>query len=243
MTAQPRIGVTRWEDVPAEARDRYWSRIREAGGAVVDLDEAAAERVSELAPTLDGLLLTGGIDVDPACYGAERHPKVKETARGRDNMELAYLDAVLSRDMPVLAICRGHQLLNVGFGGTLVQHIESGEHRADFRIEGYPSRWHSVRVLPESLLAAALPGQTDFEINSRHHQGVQTATLGAGLVATGWSADHGGELVEATESAQHRWCVSVQWHPERPEEHKPAFAPVMRRLFDAFVAQAVRLRV
>lgn len=235
MTAQPRIGVTRWEDVPAEARDRYWSRIREAGGTVVDLDEAAADRVAELAPMLDGLLLTGGIDVDPGCYGAERHPTVKEAARARDNMELAYLHAVLARDVPVLAICRGHQLLNVGFGGTLVQHIKSGEHRADFRTEGYPSRWHNVRLLPESRLAATFPGQTDVEINSRHHQGVQTATLGAGLLATAWAADDGGELVEATESGQHRWCVSVQWHPERPEEQKPAFAPLMRQLFTAFI--------
>ncbi len=233
-----RIGVTRWSDVPPEALDRYWARVREAGGDVVDLDEAAAGRVSELAPSLDGLLLTGGIDVDPECYGAERHAKVKETARERDLMELAYLDAALARDIPVLAICRGHQLMNVGFGGTLVQHIDSGEHRADFRTEGYPSRWHDVRLLTGALVTEALGGDTAFEINSRHHQGVQTAALGAGLRATGVADDHGGELVEAAESEQHRWCVSVQWHPERLEEQRPAFAPRMRQLFAAFVEQA-----
>jgi putative glutamine amidotransferase len=239
MPHQPRIGVTRWEDVPPEALDRYWSRVREAGGDVVDLDEAAAARVAELAPSLDGLLLTGGIDVDPSCYSAERHPKVKETSRERDLMELAYLDAALARDIPVLAICRGHQLMNVGFGGTLVQHIESGEHRADFRTEGYPSRWHNVRLLPDTRLAQAFGGETAFEINSRHHQGVQVATLGAGLRATGYADDHGGELVEAMESEQHRWCVGVQWHPERLEEHRPAFAPLMRLLFADFVRQVV----
>jgi putative glutamine amidotransferase len=189
MPDQPRIGVTRWEDVPPEARDRYWSRVREAGGEVVDLDESAAARVAELAPSLDGLLLTGGVDVDPSCYSADRHPKVKETSHERDLMELAYLDAALARDIPVLAICRGHQLLNVGFGGTLVQHIDSGEHRADFRTEGYPSRWHDVRLLPDTRLARAFGGETAFEINSRHHQGVQVATLGAGLrpTAASWS--------------------------------------------------------
>lgn len=239
---EPRIGVTRWTDVPPEARDRYWARVREAGGAVVDLDEGAAGRAAELAPSLDALLLTGGIDVDPECYGAERHAKVKETARDRDLMELAYLEAALSRDIPVLAICRGHQLMNVGFGGTLMQHIESGEHRADFRTEGYPSRWHGVRLLQDARLTEALGGETAFEINSRHHQGVHADKLGAGLRATGFSADDGGELVEAAESEQHRWCVSVQWHPERLEEHHPAFAPRMRQLFAAFLAEATATR-
>src|SRR5205823_3187626 len=131
----------------------------------------------------------------------------------------------------VLAICRGHQLMNVGFGGTLVQHVESGDHRADFRTEGYPSRWHGVRVVDGTRLAETFGGETEFQTNSRHHQAVRTGSLGAGLVATAFADDQGGELVEAAESEQHRWCVSVQWHPERPEEMRPDFAPRMRRLF------------
>lgn len=238
----PRIGVTRWDDVPPEARDRYWARVREAGGEVVDLDESAAGRSAELVPTLDGLVLTGGIDVDPAIYGAERHVKVKETSIGRDRHELAYLEGVLARDIPVLAICRGHQLLNVGFGGTLLQHIESGEHRADFRTEGYPSRWHDLDLAPDSRLAVAL-GATSFEINSRHHQGVQAAHLGAGLRPVAFATDHQGEMLEAVESEGHRWVVGVQWHPERPEEHKPAFAPLMRRLFATFIEVTTKVGV
>lgn len=233
----PRIGVTRWEDVPPEARDRYWASVHAAGGAVTDIDEQAVGRHAELTPSLDGLMLTGGIDVDPAVYGAPRHPKVKETSRERDRMELAYLHAALDRDIPVLAICRGHQLLNVGFGGTLIQHIESGLHRADVRAEGYPSRWHDVRLLGESRVAAAFGGQTALTINSRHHQGVDTASLGADLRPTGFAREHDGELVEAMESTQHAWCVGVQWHPERPEPQHPAFAPMMRRLFAEFVAR------
>ena len=235
MTDAPRIGVTRWDDVPPEARDRYWARVREAGGEVIDLSEAAAGRVAELMPSLDALLLTGGIDVDPATYGADRHVKVKEASPERDAHELAYLAAALQRDIPVLAICRGHQLMNVGFGGALLQHIDSGEHRADFRTEGYPSRWHDVKIDPDTRLAAAF-GATHFEINSRHHQAVQTAHLGAGLRPVAFAAEHGDTLIEGAESEQHRWVVSVQWHPERPEEHKPAFAPLMRNLFAAFIA-------
>ena len=234
---EPRIGVTRWADVPPEARDRYWSGVREAGGAVVDLAEQAAGLFTEITPSLDGLLLTGGIDVDPTCYGAERHAKVKETSRERDLMELAYLQAALDRDLPVLAICRGHQLLNVGFGGTLVQHIESGEHRADFKTEGYPSRWHNVRLLGDSHVARAFGGMTDVEINSRHHQGVGVGDLGRGLRVTGLADDDGGNLIEAVESEQHGWCVGVQWHPERPEPDHAPFAPLMRRLFSEFVAR------
>jgi putative glutamine amidotransferase len=240
---KPRIGVTRWEDVPGEAVDRYWDRLKEAGAEVVDLDEGAADRISELAPQLDALMLTGGIDVDPAIYGAaERHEKVRETAPDRDRMELAYLEAALRRDNPVLAICRGHQVLNVGFGGQLLQHIDSGEHRADYRTEGYPSRWHDVRVVGDARLAAAL-GATSLEINSRHHQAVTADVLAAGLRPVAWADDHGRDLVEGMESAEHQWVVGVQWHPERLEEHRPAFAPVMRRLFAAFVAEARKARV
>jgi putative glutamine amidotransferase len=237
---KPRIGVTRWEDVPGEAVDRYWDRLKEAGADIVDLDESAAARAGELAPRIDGLMLTGGIDVDPSIYGAaERHEKVRETAPARDRMELAYLEAALARDIPVLAICRGHQLLNVGFGGQLLQHIDSGEHRADYRTEGYPSRWHDVRVQGDTLLACAL-GATALEINSRHHQAVTGDVLASGLRPVARADDHGRELVEGMESETHRWVVGVQWHPERLEEHKPAFAPAMRRLFAAFVAQVER---
>ena len=241
MTDELKVGVTRWEDVPGEAVDRYWSRVVEAGGAVVDLDESSVGRVAELATAIDALVLTGGIDVDPFRYAAQRHARVKETSPERDAMELAYLEAALRRDIPVLAICRGHQLMNVGFGGTLLQHVDSGEHRADYRTEGFPSRWHQVRLLPDCRLGDVF-GATEFEINSRHHQAVRAADLAPGLRAVAFADDDGSELIEAAESEQHRWAVSVQWHPERLEPHKPAFAPLMRRLFAAFVAQAQNVR-
>jgi len=242
---RPRIGVTRWEDVPGEAVDRYWDRLREAGAEIVDIDEACAARVDEIAAQIDALVLTGGIDIDPSIYGAsERHPRVKETSVERDRAELAYLDRALKRDVPVLAICRGHQLLNVAFGGSLLQHIDSGEHRADYRTEGYPSRWHDVRVLPDSRLAAAL-GTTSAEMNSRHHQAVLPDGLGSALRPVAFADDDtlpaGRELIEGMESEQHRWVVSVQWHPERLEPQRPHFAPLMRRLYAAFVEEVRRV--
>ena len=235
--ARPRIGVTLWGDVPAEAAERYCARVREAGGDVVVLDEAAAGRHDEIAASLDGLMLTGGVDVDPERYGAERHAKVKETAPGRDAMELAYLEAALRRDIPVLAICRGHQVLNVGFGGALIQHIDSGKHRADFRTEGHPSRWHEVSVAADSKLARIL-GATAIQTNSRHHQAVVPEAMGSRLRSTAYADDDGRQLVEGMESEAHRWVVGVQWHPERLEEQRPAFAPAMRRLFAEFIKQS-----
>jgi putative glutamine amidotransferase len=242
MAERARIGVTRWEDVPDEARDRYWARVVEAGGEVIDIDERAAGRVAELAPSLDAIVLTGGIDVDPSKYGAaERHPKVKETDAARDEMELAYLDAALAREIPVLAICRGHQVLNVGFGGGLLQHIDSGEHRADFRAEGHPSRWHDLTIAEGSRLAGIF-GTAAMRINSRHHQAVTAETLATGLRGVAVADDHDGALIEGLESEQHRWVLGVQWHPERLEPQEPDFAPAMRRLFAALIAATERVR-
>jgi len=239
MVERPRIGVTRWDDVPDEARDRYWARVVEAGGQVVDIAEEATGRLAEFVRSLEALVLTGGIDVDPAVYGAERHPKVREVDRGRDEMEISALRLALERDIPVLAICRGHQVLNVACGGGLLQHIESGQHRADFRAEGHPSRWHDLEITPGSRLAG-IYGATSLRVNSRHHQAVTEGVLAPGLIPVAFTAEHGGELIEGLESRQHRWVVGVQWHPERPEPHEKEFAPQSRLLYQALIAEASR---
>lgn len=236
--APRRVGVTRWEDVPGESIEPYWLRLQEAGADVVDLDASCAARVADLAPSLDALVLTGGIDIDPSRYDADRHAKVKRTSPERDAMELAFLADALRRDLPVLAICRGHQLLNVAFGGSLLQHIESGDHRADYRTEGFPSRWHQVRIDKGSRIACALGG-TEFELNSRHHQAVRLEVLASGLDATAFADEQGTTLVEGIESTQHRWVVGVQWHPERLEPERPHFAPLMRKLYASFVSDLV----
>ena len=228
-----RIGITRWEDIPGERFEAYCERVQEAGAEPLELSSPDGD-----VATLDGLILTGGLDVDPERYGEDRHPKVKQTDAARDAFELALLDAALAADLPVLAICRGHQLLNVAFGGRLLQHIQSGEHRADFKAPGTPSRWHTVRLASRSRLRAIL-GADEIEVNSRHHQAVLPETLAPGLEAVAFSPDG---LVEAVESRSHRWAIGVQWHPELPEAGHPGFAERCRPLFEAFVAEARKVR-
>jgi putative glutamine amidotransferase len=203
--------------------------VREAVGEPVDLRGHDAELEG-----LDGLVLTGGMDVDPARYGEAPHPKVRHFDPARDAFEERALRFALERDLPVLAICRGHQLLNVAFGGGLLQHIESGEHVADLKAVGQPSRWHAARIAPDTRLRA-ITGEDEIEVNSRHHQAVTQETLAPGLAVAATSPDG---LIEAVESTSHRWVLGVQWHPERPEEHHPAFAPRSRRLFEALVREA-----
>lgn len=229
--ARPRIGVTRWEDVPGERIEDYWERIEAAGGSALDLHREGD------AAALDALVLTGGYDIEPARYRAERHPKVKQIDPERDAFELALLADVLEHDLPVLAICRGSQVLNVALRGGLLQHIDDRSHVADYRTEGYPSQWHRVRIEPDSRLHAVF-GRDASDVNSRHHQAVTVDRLGDGLRAVATAPDG---LVEATESAAHRWVVGVQWHPERLEPERPHFAPEQRALFEAFVREAGRV--
>jgi putative glutamine amidotransferase len=223
---KPRVGVSRWEDVPGERIQAYWDRLSEAGLEATDLHEPGAD-LSGLA----GLILTGGIDIDPSRYGEEPHPKVRRTDPDRDAFELQLLAEARERGLPVLAICRGSQLLNVAFGGSLLQHIESGEHVADYRAEGYPSRSHEVRLVEGSRLARIFDRER-LIVNSRHHQAVTPERVAKGLRAAALSDDG---LVEAVE-AESRWVVGVQWHPERLEPDIEGFAEASRLLFAAFAA-------
>lgn len=226
---RPRIGVTRWEDIPGERFDAYCERLSEVGAEPVELDGPESH-----ASSLGGLILTGGLDISPERYGESRHAKVKMTDAARDEFELAALHNALAAALPVLAICRGHQLLNVALGGKLHQHIEGGEHRAHFELEGIPSRWHNVRLVPGSRLHAIF-GAKEIEVNSRHHQAVLPQTLAPGLLATAFSPDG---LIEGVESRDHRWAVGVQWHPELPEPEHAGFVDRFRPLFAALVAEA-----
>jgi putative glutamine amidotransferase len=225
-----KVGVTRWEDIAGESIERYWQRLRDAGLEPADLRDTTAS-----LDGLSGLVLTGGIDIDPARYGAKRHEKVRRIDPERDEFELGLLGRALSLDMPVLAICRGHQLLNVCRGGPLLQHIEGDSHRADYATEGYPSRSHEVTLLDGSRLRDWYGGER-LLVNSRHHQAVTATSVAPGLKVTALSDDG---MVEGSESAGHTWVVSVQWHPERDEPQLDGFAASGRRLFEE-MAKAVR---
>jgi len=247
---RPRIAITRWEKVPGEDIAEYHRRILEAGGEPLDLCiDFVVHRECCCVDTLGGatgLILTGGVDIDPALYGEAPHPRVKRSDRSRDEFELVLLRQALVHDLPILAICRGHQLLNVAFGGGLLQHIDGDDHVADYRSQGFPSRWHEVTIRQGSRLHTALglpacpPGAAGALVNSRHHQAVTTERLAPRLEVVARSPDG---LVEGVESLAHRWVVGVQWHPERPEPQQDGFAQASALLFQELVRQASRMRV
>jgi putative glutamine amidotransferase len=221
----PPIALPRWRAPLGERSDHYLDSLQHAGARVLYLEpnpEVDARR--ELAG-MGGLVLSGGIDVDPQLYGQERHPETHWHHPFRDRYELALLEEALRRDLPVLGICRGHQLLNVFMGGKLVQHIAGDNHRADLE-PPRRSAWHEVTLAAGSLLAGIL-GEGRIRVNSRHHQGVAPEMVADSLQPAALSSDG---LVEAMEGERQRWVVGVQWHPERPE-----MAETMAPLFAAFV--------
>lgn len=233
LVAKPRIGITRSGSAEriSPSYQAYHERIRESGGEPVDLHPSIGVPASDLIAGLDGLLLSGGPDVLPARYGEEAHPETGPADERRDLLEFALLDAALARDMPVLAICRGQQVLNVVLGGRLVQHIPDDSHRAYTEPDprAGESRWHDVTVDEGSALAGFV-GSGRMRTNARHHQAVPEDALGRGLVITARSDDG---VVEGLEAPQRRWLVAVQWHPERDE-----VAERFRPLFEAFVGAA-----
>lgn len=219
----PLIALPHWRAPTFERTRHYYESLRQAGG------EPLVVEGPELPPDASGLVLTGGTDVDPHRYGEKRGQETDRPNKPRDEHELGLVSQALERGLPVLAVCRGHQLLNVALGGSLVQHIDGDRHRA----EGERSKWHAVSLSGEgSILRDAYGNGRELRVNSRHHQAVTTERLAPGLIAVARSPEG---LVEAFEGADGRWLLGVQWHPERPEM-RPAAAP----LFEAFVATCGR---
>jgi len=207
-----------WDSYEVTLTPRAYVRaVQRAGGLALLLppDEAVVAEPDLLLGRVDGLLLAGGADIDPASYGAEPHPETKGTWPDRDRFELALTRRALELDMPVLGICRGMQLLNVALGGTLDQHLPEsigGEtHRS---LAGTFSK-HRVRLEPTSLASAAA-GVEGLVAWSHHHQGVER--VGKGLRVSGWSLDD--DLVEAIEQPEKRFALGVIWHPEEDEESR-----------------------
>jgi gamma-glutamyl-gamma-aminobutyrate hydrolase PuuD len=232
----PLIGITsyaqpaRWGawDLPAALVPLdYVESVERAGGRALVVPPST-EGVDETLDVLDGLVFSGGIDIDPAQYAAERHPATDPSQAHRDAGELALLARALERDMPVLAICRGFQLLNVLRGGDLIQHLpEEVGHEGHRETPGVFSE-HPVEVKEGTRLASII-GARHEGVKSSHHQGV--ARIGEGLVETAWSQDG---ALEGLEDPSKRFAVGVLWHPEMEEDDK--------RLFEALVAEARRYR-
>jgi putative glutamine amidotransferase len=190
----------------------YSLAVQRAGGLALILppDDVVAETPDEVLDMIDGLILAGGSDVDPGSYGAQPHPETRGTRPERDRFELALGTRALERDMPVLGICRGMEMLNVIQGGTLNQHLGLELHR---HTPGVFTD-HRVALEPGSL-AERVVGAEHTEVKSAHHQGVEE--LGEGVVVSG-HADDG--VVEAIELPGRSFAVGVLWHPEEDERSR-----------------------
>lgn len=235
---RPLIGVcaalepARWAvwDMPADLLPRmYVEAVQQAGGAAVLLpvDQGWIDRPDDALDAIDGLLLAGGSDVDPASYGAEPHPKTVGVLPLRDACEIALLRAALERDMPVLGICRGMQLMNVARGGTLIQHLTDfvGDRRHQPKLGDFEGTGHPV-VLTKGSAVAGAAGATELVAPSHHHQAVDR--LGEGVVISGRSVSD--DLPEALELAGSSFAIGVQWHPEADENDRmiPALVKAAR---------------
>ena len=191
----------------------YVDAVQRARGLALMLppDSQLVEDPDQALDLLDGLVLTGGADIDPASYGQQAHAETVDTVAERDAFEIALVRAAIERDLPVLGICRGMQLINVARGGTLLQHLPEhfghGEHRR--AIGSFDGADHDVRLF-EGTLAARAAGELEHATKSHHHQGIDR--LGEGLVVSGRATLD--ELPEAIELPERRFVLGVQWHPE-----------------------------
>lgn len=243
MAATPKIVVTLAlvadqpdPDLAARRRGLYLDAVRRHGGDPVPVDvNTPPEALAALLGSMDGLLLTGGGDIDPARYG-----QANEGSRGidetRDALEARAWEAAAERSVPVLGICRGLQAINVFAGGSLLQHVDG--HAGPSWGTGEPAT-HPIEVVPRTrlggLLISGRAGVTEpLVVNAFHHQGVRAADLAPGLVAAAWADSSAGPLVEGLEAPGSRFVVGVQCHPERTDSTPAAFENV----FGAFVRAA-----
>ena len=217
-----------WDRLTALVPANYVAAVQRAGGLVVMIppDPELDQTPQQMLDVIDGLVLAGGADIDPSVYGADPHPKTGETEPPRDRTEIALTQQAVERDMPVLGICRGMQIINVAFGGTLRQHLPDEVGHEDHR--RFPGSFdgadHDVRLNSGSLAALAA-GEEVHATKSHHHQGIDA--LGEGLEVTGHSTLD--DLPEAIEAAGRRFVLGVQWHPEADERS---------RVIGAFVEEA-----
>jgi putative glutamine amidotransferase len=220
---QARFGV--WDVPTALTPIAYVNAVIRAGGRPL-LVPPIEDAVEETLDALDGLLFSGGSDLDPSTYGADAHHETNNTRPDRDRAELALISAALERDMPVLAVCRGMEVLNVARGGDLVQHLPEVVGHEDHKHTPGVFGDHEVNLKAGTRVCRLLGDRAP--VKSHHHQGV--GRLGEGLVETAWAEDG---TIEGIEDPSSRFALGVLWHPEQGED----FA-----LFKALVEEAGRYR-
>jgi len=210
----------------------YLDAVRRHGGDPVPVDAGTPpEALADVLAGMDGLLLTGGGDIDPARYGRPNEGS-RDIDGARDALEAQAWEVAYERGVPVLGICRGLQAINVFAGGSLLQHVDG--HEGPSWGTGEPAT-HPIDVVPGTRLGDLLaPGVEPVVVNAYHHQGVRADDLAPGLVASAWAKSSAGPLVEALEIPTARFVVGIQCHPERTDSTPSAFENV----FDAFVRSA-----
>ena len=230
---KPIIGLTMHADRKTlQVNDTYIQAIIQAGGIPICLPYLDGPDSIHIMNKIDGLLLIGGHDIDPRFYDADPHPKLGEIIKQRDESELAYFYEAFELDIPIFGICRGHQLLNVALGGTLLQDIESQREHVikHSQVSERGETTHKVTIFKSRL--QEILGQDLIYVNSFHHQAVHR--IADELVEVAISADG---IVEALEHREKFYCLSVQWHPEElavvQDEHA-------LKLFSSFVEACVQ---
>lgn len=227
----PVIGIT----CSSTARAKPYSSIVEKfGGNARYLIPGKKETREGDIKEIDGLLLSGGLDVHPAWYGQNPQPG-RTYSKKRDEFEINLVKGSLNVDIPVLAICRGMQLLNVAMGGSVVQSLtdhDSVDPEDPSEFDGRESSFHRIFISPGCRLASTVGSGGFVRVNSRHHQGLKEPQKSDDLMASAWSLEDG--VIEALESPVHDWVLGVQFHPERRGELPPHFD----RLFETLVYKA-----
>ncbi len=234
----PVIGITTYGPADLDLRSfslptAYVDAVERVGGTAVLLP-AVSEVLPELLGRIDGLMLSGGGDIDPAAHAGGSHPAVYMVTPERDRFELELARQALERpELPVLGICRGMQLLNVALGGDLELHLPDVRgHRVEHRLPPREPTRHQVRLEPGTLLET-IYGERELDVCSWHHQEVRK--LGRGLLPVAWAADG---VVESLVCADHPFALGVQWHPEMQIDDEP----LQLELFRALVERAQRGR-
>ena len=225
---KPIIGLTMYDiDKKLDINNAYLDSVEQAGGIPICIPNATEETVEALLSIVDGLLLIGGEDVDPFLFGEEPHQKIGRIVRQRDDSDLLLMKHAFEKQMPILGVCRGAQVMNVAFGGTIIQDIPSQVENAlgHKQLSKRGALAHSVKVLTPKF--KAIFEDDEFRVNTFHHQSVDE--LGKGLVLSAIAKDG---VIEGIEHESHPYCVAVQWHPE---ELAPVGDVYAQRLFKSFV--------
>lgn len=228
---KPIIGITSHVELDYKhtLSNDYIQAVIQAGGIPVILPIGIDEDVSQLVGKIDGLLLTGGGDIDPTLFGEEPHPKLGTISPGRDQLEPALIKEILTADKPILAICRGVQILNIAIGGDMYQDIYSQHENQLIQHSQKAMRSHLAHFVKarEGSLLASVVGTTEFKVNTYHHQAVRHVPYPFDV--SGVASDG---IIEAIESTGHSFVLGVQWHPECLAVNGDEIA---KRIFTRFV--------